>query len=63
MTVDLHTLEEDEFGQRPDRFVSSSPIQSQEFLFGRDGQLDRIRRALMVPGRQVFICGEHGVGN
>lgn len=61
--VDLHAIQEDEFGQRIHAVLfPSSPIQSHEFLFGRDGQLDRIRRALMAPGRQVFIYGERGVG-
>lgn len=61
--ADLHTLEETEFGRRIHEVLfPSSPIQSHEFLFGRDGQLDRIRRALMAPGRQVFIYGERGVG-
>lgn len=60
---DLHGLEEGEFGKRIHAVLfPSSPIQSHEFLFGRDGQLDRIRRALMAPGRQVFIYGERGVG-
>lgn len=60
---DLHGLEEGEFGRRIHAVLfPSSPIQSHEFLFGRDGQLDRIRRALMAPGRQVFIYGERGVG-
>ncbi len=63
MMVDLHAIQEDEFGQRIHAVLfPSSPIQSHEFLFGRDGQLDRIRRALMAPGRQVFIYGERGVG-
>lgn len=59
--VDLHAIQEDEFGQRIHAVLFlSSPIQSHEFLFGRDGQLDRIRWALMAPGRQVFIYGERG---
>lgn len=63
MSSDLHTLPEDQYGQRIHAVLfPSSPIQSHEFLFGRDGQLDRIRRALMAPGRQVFIYGERGVG-
>lgn len=63
MMAGLHAIQEDEFGQRIHAVLfPSSPIQSHEFLFGRDGQLDRIRRALMAPGRQVFIYGERGVG-
>ncbi|AOH35442.2 ATP-binding protein [Luteimonas sp. JM171] len=61
--ANLHDLEETEFGKRIHAVLfPSSPIQSHEFLFGRDDQLERIRRALMAPGRQVFIYGERGVG-
>ena len=63
MTVDHHDLGEEEFGQRIHTVLfPSSPIRSHEFLFGRDGQLDRIRRSMMAPGRQIFIYGERGVG-
>lgn len=62
-SANLHELEEEEFGRRIHAVLfPSSPIQSHEFLFGRDDQLERIRRALMAPGRQVFIYGERGVG-
>jgi len=61
--TDLHALNEVDFGQRIHAVLfPSSPIQSHEFLFGRDNQLDRIRRSLLAPGRQVFIYGERGVG-
>lgn len=61
--VALRNLSEEEFGQRIHAVLfPSSPIQSHEFLFGRDAQLERIRRALMAPGRQIFIYGERGVG-
>ena len=61
--TNLHLMEAGDFGQRIHAVLfPSSPIQSHEFLFGRDGQLDRIRKALMAPGRQVFIYGERGVG-
>ncbi|WP_313256012.1 ATP-binding protein [Stenotrophomonas sp.] len=61
--ANLHDLDEAEFGKRIHAVLfPSSPIQSHEFLFGRDDQLERIRRALMAPGRQVFIYGERGVG-
>lgn len=60
---DPRQSDEEEFGRRIHAVLfPSSPIQSHEFLFGRDDQLDRIRRALMAPGRQVFIYGERGVG-
>ncbi|SEM54213.1 AAA ATPase domain-containing protein [Luteibacter sp. UNCMF331Sha3.1] len=55
--------DESAFGARIHAVLSpASPIQSEEFLFGRDEQLERIRRCLMAPGRQVFIYGERGVG-
>ncbi|HUW53439.1 MAG TPA: ATP-binding protein [Rhodanobacter sp.] len=60
---DLRSIDEQGFGERIHAVLfPSSPIQSHEFLFGRDDQLNRIRRALMAPGRQVFIYGERGVG-
>lgn len=40
----------------------AKPIDKHEFLFGRDEQLDRIRKALYAPGRHVFIHGFRGVG-
>lgn len=60
---DPRDLDEYAFGARIHAVLfPSAPIQSREFLFGRDDQLDRIRRSLMAPGRQVFIYGERGVG-
>lgn len=40
----------------------SSPIQSEEHLYGRETQIKRIREALYSPGRTVFIYGDRGVG-
>lgn len=61
--ADIREFDEQEFGGRIHAVLfPASPIQSHEFLFGRDEQLGRIRRALMAPGRQVFIYGERGVG-
>lgn len=61
--ADAREVDEQEFGNQIHAVLfPSSPIQSHEFLFGRDEQLSRIRRALMAPGRQVFIYGERGVG-
>lgn len=61
--VDSHNLDEEEFGEKIYSVLfPSSPIQTHEFLFGRDDQLERIRRSLLAPGRQVFIYGERGVG-
>lgn len=40
----------------------SRPILSLEHLIGRERELDRIEKALLAPGRNVFIFGERGVG-
>ncbi len=40
----------------------SVPINSQEKLFGRDSQLEKIRLTLHSLGRHVFIYGDRGVG-
>src|SRR5262245_21810903 len=40
----------------------SKPIRTVERLHGRTGDLLRIERALVVPGRHVFIYGDRGVG-
>ncbi len=40
----------------------TSPIQSQEHLFGRERQLEQVQQALYAPGRSVFIYGDRGVG-
>ena len=51
------------FGLRLNEIVSPSrPILSIEHLVGRDRELDRIEKALLAPGRNVFIFGERGVG-
>lgn len=56
-------LPEYEFGEALARVVSPShPIDSIENLFGREEELDRIRKAFFAPGRHVFIFGERGVG-
>ena len=56
-------LSEQAFGEALDRVVSPShPIDSIENLFGREEELDRIRKALFAAGRHVFIFGERGVG-
>lgn len=52
-----------EFGRKLSEVVSPSrPILSIENLLGREKELDRIEKALMAPGRNVFIFGERGVG-
>jgi uncharacterized protein len=40
----------------------TTPIRSAEFLRGRDQILEVIRRALVQPGRHVFVHGDRGVG-
>jgi archaellum biogenesis ATPase FlaH len=40
----------------------STPIQSEEHLYGRDAQIQRIKEALYSPGRTIFIYGDRGVG-
>lgn len=52
-----------EFGKKLNEVVSPSrPILSIEHLIGREKELDRIDKALMAHGRNVFIFGERGVG-
>jgi uncharacterized protein len=40
----------------------TTPIRSAEFLRGRDKKLEDIRRAVIQPGRHIFIYGDRGVG-
>lgn len=40
----------------------TTPIRSAEFLRGRHRRLEEIRRALVQPGRHIFIHGDRGVG-
>jgi uncharacterized protein len=40
----------------------TSPIQSEQHLFGRSKQLQLIDQALCAPGRSIFIYGDRGVG-
>lgn len=40
----------------------TSPIQSQEHLYGREKQVQQIEQALYSPGRSVFVYGDRGVG-
>lgn len=56
-------ISEDDFGLRLNQLVSPArPIQSIEFLQGREKELSSIRKALYAPGRHVFIYGDRGVG-
>ncbi len=40
----------------------TSPIESQEHLYGREKQVRQIEQALYAPGRSIFIYGDRGVG-
>jgi Cdc6-like AAA superfamily ATPase len=40
----------------------TTPIRSAQHLKGREKKLEDIRRALVQPGRSVFVCGDRGVG-
>lgn len=40
----------------------TSPIESQEHLYGREKQVQQIKQALYAPGRSIFIYGDRGVG-
>jgi Cdc6-like AAA superfamily ATPase len=40
----------------------TTPIRSPEHLRGRERKLEDIRRALVQPGRSVFVYGDRGVG-
>lgn len=52
-----------QFGQRLNEVLfASQPIQSVEYLFGRQQELDRIKKALFAAGRHIFIYGDRGVG-
>ncbi|MGZ3241651.1 MAG: ATP-binding protein [Burkholderiaceae bacterium] len=59
----IKSYTEEAFAQKLDLVLSASrPIQSEEHLFGRDQELDRIKKALYISGRHVFIYGDRGVG-
>lgn len=54
---------EDEFAKLLTTHLSPShPIQSLEFLKGRDAQLKEIERSWPMQGRQFFVYGYRGVG-
>jgi Cdc6-like AAA superfamily ATPase len=43
-------------------FLPSTPIREISRLYGREAQVEKVRRELRSPGRSVFIFGERGVG-
>lgn len=56
-------LSEEEFVEILHAHVSpTSPIQSEEHLFGRRRQIELVQQALYAPGRSIFIYGDRGVG-
>ncbi|HYC45664.1 MAG TPA: ATP-binding protein [Burkholderiales bacterium] len=56
-------LDRHAFGDKLYHFVfPAQPVASIEHLHGREQELERISRALMAPGRHVFIFGDRGVG-
>lgn len=59
----IDQLSEQEFAHILHRHVSpTSPIESEEHLFGRTRQLELVQQALYAPGRSIFIYGDRGVG-
>lgn len=59
----IGTLIESEFAKILHAHLSpSTPIQSEEHLYGRGTQIQRMRQALYSPGRTVFVYGDRGVG-
>ena len=61
--VAIHGVARDVFEQRLKECLSpTQPIRTAQFLRGREQKLEEIRRALVAPGRQIFIHGDRGVG-
>lgn len=59
----LPQIDKHEFGKRLNQVLSpAAPIRSIEHLVGREQELDRIEKALMLDGRNIFIYGDRGVG-
>ena len=59
----IHRISRDEFEKQLNTVVSPArPIQSIEHLVWRHDELERIRRALAMTGRHIFIYGDRGVG-
>ncbi|GAC03797.1 AAA family ATPase [Paraglaciecola chathamensis] len=59
----LKNIREEEFTEQLYSVISpSQPITSIELLSGRTREMQRVKRALIVPGKSVFIHGERGVG-
>lgn len=57
------TQPQDEFGKLLSKVLSPArPLQSEEYLKGREQQLADIKKAVYQPGRHVLIHGLRGVG-
>jgi uncharacterized protein len=56
-------LKRDQFEEALQRTLSpTTPIRTAEYLRGREKKLEDIRRALVQPGRHIFVFGDRGVG-
>ena len=61
--MSIHGFDQESFIQKIGEVVfPAGPIRSIEHLFGREEYLTQIERALYLPGRNVFIYGDRGVG-
>jgi len=59
----IGNLQRAEFAEILHAYLSpTSPIQSQEHLYGRQRQVRQIEQALCAAGRSIFIYGDRGVG-
>ena len=61
--MSIHGFNKELFAQKIGEVVfPSRPVRTIEHLFGREDYLLRIEKALLQPGRNVFIFGDRGVG-
>lgn len=61
--MSISTVSESDFRKIiAENFTPSEEIRTPERLFGREKNMRIIDRALNSPGRQIFICGDRGVG-
>jgi hypothetical protein len=59
----IKKYERHDFGNKLKTIIfTSQPIRSIEHLHGRQNELNRIEKALFMPGRHIFIYGDRGVG-
>ena len=62
MTIESVRSEEVFVDRLKETVSPSLPIRTIELLEGREGELETVRRALLMPGRHAFIYGDRGVG-